>query len=117
MAKIKVSIPQAPTILPAVTPPAPRTTPVAPAPPSASALSSSAAATSPSQKPLTPQRGAPGPAQSYTLTIGDVGRTSIQFGGQVYNLLEHLGRIIEQPDVGHVLMESYTSDGWVLSLA
>ena len=117
MTKVKQDVLTSKGTLVVATPTAPRAVPVPPAAPGSTAASSSAAATSPSSKPLAPVQGKPGPAQSYTLTTADVGRTSIQFGGQVYNLQEHLGRIIERSDVGHTLMESYTSDGWVLSLA
>ncbi len=56
-------------------------------------------------------------SQSYTVAASDVGRTTFQFGGRAYSLADELGRPLAQSDVGHVLTESYTPDGWVLSLA
>ena len=111
MPKIKQDVASAKGLLVVPVTPAPRAVPV---PPSSPGTATSAAATSPSVKPLA---GAPGVAQGYTITSADVGRTSIQLGGRVYNLNEHLGRVIETSDVGHRLTDMYTSDGWVLGLA
>ena len=112
MTKIRQDVAQAKGLLVVSPVPAPRTVPVPAAPPGS--IQTSSTATSPSVNPL---KGAAGRSQSYVLQAADVGRTSIQFGGRSYNLLEHLGRIIEAPDVGHMLMDSCTPDGWVLSLA
>src|SRR5579859_6465662 len=85
MSKVKQNMPTAPGVLQPKTPPAPRTVPVAAAAPGVS--QSSAAATSPSTSPLP---GGPGPAQTYVLGPGDVGRTAIQFGNRNYILLDHI---------------------------
>ena len=114
MAKVKQDVKTMPaaTLQPA-TAPAPRAVPQAPAP-AGFATAKDITPTSPSNKPISAPPGAP---MSYTLQSADVGRTAIQFGGRHYNLLDHLGRNIETSDVGHVLRDAYTTDGWILSLS
>ena len=112
MSKVKQNTPTAPGVLQPVTPPAPRTIPVPPAAPGTTR--SSAAATSPSNKPLA---GPAGRSQSHTIGASDVGAIQLTLGNRSYNLQEHLGRNIEQSDIGHTVMDSYTADGWVLSFS